>query len=1022
MNIAKYSLDNPKVIYFFLVVMLIGGILSFGSLGKKEDSPFVIKTAVLVTQYPGASPKEVEELITEPIEREIQSMRRVYKIKSDSYYGMSKISIELDPATPPDEMPQMWDELRRKVLNVQSQLPQGASVIKVSDDFGDVFGIYFALTADDGFSYHDLREWGQKLKTDLVTIEGVQKVALFGEQTEVVNIFISMSKLANSGINLNSVMQTIKSQNSLINTGEKKAGSIQLKVLAEGTYKNLTDIRNQLISTESGQQIRFGDIAVVEKGYLEPPSTLIRVNGKKAIGIGVSTAPDYDVVKAGESVRMRLAQIEQQIPVGIEMVTLYPEDRIAREANNGFILNLIESVVIVIFIILIVMGIRAGLLIGSSLIFCIGGTLLIMQFMGVGLNRTSLAAFIIAIGMLVDNAIVVTDNAQIAIKRGVRRRQALINGATIPQWGLLGATMIAVFSFLPLYLAQSSVAEMVKPLFIVLAVSLILSWVLALSQTTVFGNFILKEGDGENGKDPYDKPFYHKFGNFLRLLIRYKVVTLVVMIGLFMLSLVVMGLLPQNFFPNMDKPYLRADCFLPEGYSIRETEKDMGRIEDFLMRQDEVVNVSGTYGSSPLRYYLASTSFGPKPNFGNLLVEVKDKKYTTTVEARLNQYVRENFPNILIRSSLFKLSPAVEANIEFGFIGDNIDTLTMLTEQAMAVMRECDMATDVKNSWGNKVPVWEPVYSQERGQRLGITRQAVAYALKIATNGLALGDYREKDLFMPILLKEDNIKTSGIDNMRTLPVFSQSGYAVPLAQVVDSFAFNFNYNVIKRYNREKVMMAQCDSKRGANTMAAFTQIKNALEEKMVLPQGYRMKVFGEDESQAESNAAIEANLPLTFILMFIVLLFLFKTYRKPTIILLMVPLIFIGVVFGLVVTGKMLDFFALLGVLGLIGMNIKNAIVLVDQIGIEEEKGLPRLEAIIEATKSRIVPVSMASGTTILGMLPLLFDAMFGGMAACIMGGLLVASLLTIFVLPVTYSLLFRVKVTDVVPQMTNEE
>ncbi len=1022
MNIAKYSLDNPKVIYFFLVVMLIGGILSFGSLGKKEDSPFVIKTAVLVTQYPGASPKEVEELITEPIEREIQSMRRVYKIKSDSYYGMSKISIELDPATPPDEMPQMWDELRRKVLNVQSQLPQGASVIKVSDDFGDVFGIYFALTADDGFSYHDLREWGQKLKTDLVTIEGVQKVALFGEQTEVVNIFISMSKLANSGINLNSVMQTIKSQNSLINTGEKKTGSIQLKVLAEGTYKNLTDIRNQLISTESGQQIRFGDIAVVEKGYLEPPSTLIRVNGKKAIGIGVSTAPDYDVVKAGESVRMRLAQIEQQIPVGIEMVTLYPEDRIAREANNGFILNLIESVVIVIFIILIVMGIRAGLLIGSSLIFCIGGTLLIMQFMGVGLNRTSRAAFIIAMGMLVDNAIVVTDNAQIAIKRGVRRRQALINGATIPQWGLLGATMIAVFSFLPLYLAQSSVAEMVKPLFIVLAVSLILSWVLALSQTTVFGNFILKEGDGENGKDPYDKPFYHKFGNFLRLLIRYKVVTLVVMIGLFMLSLVVMGLLPQNFFPNMDKPYLRADCFLPEGYSIRETEKDMGRIEDFLMRQDEVVNVSGTYGSSPLRYYLASTSFGPKPNFGNLLVEVKDKKYTTTVEARLNQYVRENFPNILIRSSLFKLSPAVEANIEFGFIGDNIDTLTMLTEQAMAVMRECDMATDVKNSWGNKVPVWEPVYSQERGQRLGITRQAVAYALKIATNGLALGDYREKDLFMPILLKEDNIKTSGIDNMRTLPVFSQSGYAVPLAQVVDSFAFNFNYNVIKRYNREKVMMAQCDSKRGANTMAAFTQIKNALEEKMVLPQGYRMKVFGEDESQAESNAAIEANLPLTFILMFIVLLFLFKTYRKPTIILLMVPLIFIGVVFGLVVTGKMLDFFALLGVLGLIGMNIKNAIVLVDQIGIEEEKGLPRLEAIIEATKSRIVPVSMASGTTILGMLPLLFDAMFGGMAACIMGGLLVASLLTIFVLPVTYSLLFRVKVTDVVPQMTNEE
>ncbi len=1013
MNIAKYSLDNPKVIYFFLAVMLIGGVLSFGSLGKKEDSPFVIKTAVLITQYPGASPKEVEELITEPIEREIQSMRRVYKIKSDSYYGMSKINIELSPATPPEEMPQMWDELRRKVLNVQSQLPQGASTIKVSDDFGDVFGIYFSLTADEGFTYRDLRDWGQRLKTELVTIEGVQKVALFGEQTEVVNVFISMSKLANSGINLNNLMQTIKAQNSLINTGEKRAGSIQLKILAEGTYKNLTDIKNQLISTETGQQVRLGDIAMIEKGYLEPPGTLIRVNGKKAIGIGVSTAPDYDVVKAGEAVRLKLARLEEQMPVGIEMVTLYPEDQIAREANNGFILNLIESVFIVILIILLVMGVRAGLLIGSSLVFCIGGTLLIMQFMGVGLNRTSLAAFIIAMGMLVDNAIVVTDNAQVAIQRGVRRRQALIDGATVPQWGLLGATMIAVFSFLPLYLAQSSVAEMVKPLFIVLAVSLLLSWVLALTQTTVFGDFILKQGNGEACADPYDKPFYHKFGRLLRFLIRYKVTTLVVMIGLFMLSLVVMGALPQNFFPNMDKPYFRADCFLPEGYSIRETERDMGQIEDFLMQQEEVVNVSGTYGSSPLRYYLASTSFGPKSNFGNLLVEVKDKKYTAAVESRLNEYVRENYPNILIRSSLFKLSPAVEANIEFGFIGDNIDTLTMLTEKAMAVMRKCDMVTDIKNSWGNKVPIWEPVYSQERGQRLGITRQAVAYALKIATNGLPIGDYREKDLFMPILLKEDNIASSDIDNMRTLPVFSQSGYAVPLAQVVDSFAFNYNYNVVKRYNREKVMMAQCDSKRGANTMAAFSQMKRMVQDEVAVPQGYRIKIFGEDETQEESNSAIAANLPLTFILMFVVLLFLFRTYRKPTIILLMVPLIFIGVVFGLAVTGKMLDFFAILGVLGLIGMNIKNAIVLVDQIGIEEAKGTPRLEAIIEATKSRIVPVSMASGTTILGMLPLLFDAMFGGMAACIMGGLLVASLLTIFVLPVTYSLLFRVKVTD---------
>ena len=1010
MNIPKYSLDNPKVIYFFLAVLMIGGVMAFESLGKKEDSPFVIKSAVLITRYPGATPQEVEQLITEPIEREIQSMRRVYKIKSESYYGMSKINIELSPATPPDEMPQMWDELRRKVLNIQPQLPQGASVISVSDDFGDVFGIYFGLAATQGFSYHDLREWGQRIKTELVTVPGVQKVALYGEQTEVVNAFISMSKLANSGLNLNTVIQTIKSQNSLINTGEKRAGYIELKILAEGTYKDLNDIRNQLLVTETGQQIRLGDIAIIEKGYLDPPGSLMRVNGKRAIGIGVSTAPEKDVVKTGEQVRGKLDQLLPLMPVGIELITLYPEDQIAREANNGFILNLVESLAIVIFIILIVMGARAGMLIGSSLLFSIGGTLLVMQFIGVGLNRTSLAAFIIAMGMLVDNAIVVTDNAQIAIRRGMSRREALIRGATLPQWGLLGATLIAIFSFLPLYLAPSAVAEIVKPLFVVLAVSLGLSWILALTQTPVFGNFILKEKKDDTARDPYDTKFYNGFAKVLRKLIRYKIVTIVGVILLFVLSLVIMGLMPQNFFPNMDKPYFRADCFLPEGYSIRESEKMLSDIENYLMQQEEVVNVSTTLGGSPLRYYLASTSFGPKPNFGNILIEVKEKAYTAEVEERLNRYVRQNYPNMLVRSSLFKLSPAVEAAIEIGFIGENIDTLKNLTEQAMLIMQACPMVTDVRSSWGNMVPVWEPVYSQERGQRLGITRQAVAYALKIATNGLPLGDYREKDLFMPILLKEENYEAGNLDNMRTLPVFSATGSAVPLAQVVDRFDLNYNYNVIKRYNRERVMMAQCDPKRGANTKQAFRKVWEEVQ-KIEVPPGYRMKFFGEDESQVESNEALAANMPLTFILMFVVLLLLFRTYRKPIVILLMVPLIFIGVVFGLLVLGRMFDFFALLGLLGLVGMNIKNAIVLVDQIGIEQANGLAPLEAVIQATKSRIVPVTMASGTTILGMLPLLFDAMFGGMAAGIMGGLLVASLLTIIVLPVTYSLIFRISV-----------
>ena len=656
------------------------------------------------------------------------------------------------------------------------------------------------------------------------------------------------------------------------------------------------------------------------------------------------------------------------------------------------------------------MGMRAGVLIGSSLIFSIGGTLLIMSFLGVGLNRTSLAGFIIAMGMLVDNAIVVTDNAQIAIARGIDRRKALIDGATGPQWGLLGATFIAICSFLPLYLAPSSVAEIVKPLFVVLAISLGLSWVLALTQTTTFGNFILKAKAKDGDKDPYDKPFYHKFASILGTLIRKKALTLGSITALFILSLIVMGLMPQNFFPSLDKPYFRADVFYPDGYSIREVETEMKKVEAHLMQQPEVKRVSVTFGSTPLRYYLASTSVGPKPNFANILVEVTDSKYTKKQEENLDAYMKANYPNAITRTMLFKLSPAVDAAIEIGFIGNNTDTLVMLTNKALDIMHRDGELINVRNSWGNKIPVWHPVYSQERAQPLGISRHCMAQSIQIGTNGMTLGEYREGDQVLPVLLKDKTIDSFRINDLRTLPVFGTARETTTLEQVVSRFDFQYKFSNVKDYNRQMVMMAQADPRRGVNAIAAFNRIWKQVQKEIDVPEGYTMKYFGEQESQAESNAALAANLPLTFFLMFVTLLFLFRSYRKPIVILLMLPLIFIGIVLGLVVFGKSFDFFSILGLLGLIGMNIKNAIVLVDQIDTETAAGKAPREAVISATTTRIVPVAMASGTTILGMLPLLSDAMFGGMAATIMGGLLVASALTLFALPVAYCAIHKIK------------
>ena len=1011
MNLPVYSLENKKIIYFFLAIMLIGGIYSFFKLPKKEDSPFVIKQAVLVTQYPGATPQEVEKLITEPIEREIQSMSDVFQIKSESYFGMSKISIELQPTLAPDYMPVKWDELRRKVANIQPRLPSGASAINVSDDFGDVFGIYYALTADEGFTYDDMRDWAQKIKTELTPIQGVQKVYLFAEQTQVVNVRISVPKLANLGIDPNSIQQVLQTQNLLVNTGEIMTGTYQLRVRAEGTYKSIEDIRDQLIVTKGGGEVRLGDIATIERGYMDPPSNLMRVDGKRAIGIGVATGAKDDVVAVGDAVAEHLKEMEQLFPIGMELKTIYPENQIANEANNGFILNLIESLLIVIVIIFLVMGSRAGMLVGSSLLFSVGGTLLIMLIWGVGLNRTSLAAFIIAMGMLVDNAIVVTDNAQVGIKRGLSRYQALVDGATKPQWALLGATFIAVCSFLPMYLAPASVAEIVKPLFIVLGVSLGLSWILALTQTTTFGNFILKEAKPGESKDPYDTKLYHKFENVLGRLIKRRYLTLTSVVATLFLSLFIMSIMPQSFFPIMNKPYFRADLIFPEGYGIDDVERNVIKIEEYLKNNDKIKSYSFTLGGSPVRYYLASSSIGPKPNFANVLIETKDAKDAQSEENKFYEYMVANYPDILTRSALFALSPVPDAAIEIGFVVDNIDTLVALTQRAQEIARKNDMVMEVRNSWGNKVPVWKPLYSQEKGLRLGITRQQMAYSLRSATNGVPLGEYREGDVFMPILLKDADRDSMNLNDIKTLPVYSAKGRSVKVEQVIDDFSLDYEYSVVKRYNRQRYMMMQCEPKRGANTMAAFSQLWQDIQQEVQVPEGYKLQYFGEQSEQDKGNKAIAANIPLMFGLIYLTLLFLFpKYYRKPVLIMCMLPLIFIGVVLGLLVFGKSLDFFAMLGLLGLIGMNIKNAIVLVDEIGLQLDSGLAPVNAVIEATKTRIVPVTMASGTTILGMLPLLGDAMFAGMAATIMGGLFVSTILTIFVLPVTYCIFFKIK------------
>lgn len=1004
MSITDFSLRHRSIVWFVLALCIVGGVWAFVKMGKKEDSTFVIKTAVVSCEYPGATPLEVEQLITEPIGRELQSMRRVKKLTSESYYGLSRIMVELESGTPSRDIPQLWDELRRKVLNISSQLPAGAGTVYVNDDFGDVYGLYYGLVADDGFSWGEIRDWAQRIKRKLVPVEGVQKVALMGEQQPVINIYITRSTLTNFSISPESIEAMIAQQNSVVRTGDVLAGDERVIVLETGVYGSVEDIANQLLIAPDGRQFRLGDVARIEHGYVEPPQSLMSVDGERAVGIGISSDAEADVVRLGEKVREQLQLLQEEMPVGMEIVSLYPEDEIAREANLSFMLNLLESVAIVVLVIMLAMGLRSGVLIGSSLIFTIGGTMLCMYLMGEGINRTSLAGFIIAMGMLVDNAIVVTDNARHAIVAGVGARDAFLRGADAPKWGLLGATLIAIFSFLPLYLAPSSVAEIVKPLFVVIALSLILSWVMALTQVPLFGERMMLRSESTQQ--------VQRFGWFAPMLERVLSHRWMVVAGavvLFLGSVVVMGVMPQNFFPQLDKPYFRADVILPEGYDISATQSSMGQMSEWLRSQEEVVRVSSTVGATPLRYYLASGSVASRPNYGNLLVEVRHRRESERVRLRFNDYVERTFPDVWLRSSLFKLSPVPDATIEIGFVGENIDTLLRLTHQVEEIMWQMDEVTNVRNSWGNRVATWMPIYSQIKGQRIGVGRSRMAQWITLATEGYPLGSFRQGDEVMPILLRDDDLNFSNLTSLQSIPIFSQSGKVYSIEQASSRFDLDFRSGVIKRYNRQRVMKAQCDPCEGVNTIRALRRLQARVAEQVVVPRGYEMKLFGEQESQAESNAALGRYMPLAAVLIFIVLLLLFDNFRDPLIILLMTPLIFVGVVVGLLLTGNQFDFFSLLGLLGLVGMNVKNGVILLDAIRGLIGEGVAPYEAVVRAAQSRLLPVSLASVTTILALIPLLFDSLFASMAATIMGGLLVATILTMVVLPTAYVIAHRI-------------
>lgn len=1009
MKLVKYFLSKKPVTILLLVLVLAGGLLAYVKMGKLEDAPFTIKQALVLTPYPGASPLEVQSQVTDVLEESIQALGELYYLKTENRAGLSKITVYVKKETRADEMQQLWDKLRRKVNDVQSKLPEGAGPSVVNDDFGDVLGVFYGLTGS-GHSYRELEDEAKLIKNEILKVKDVAKVEIYGTQTPTIDISVSPSVMARSGITMADIARAFEAQNKVVDAGGIDVGSNRLRIESTGNFYSLDDIRNLTIVSRTGEHFRLADITRIEESYQTPASNLMRINGQPAVGIAISTVPTGNVVDMAAAVKESLQQMSGSMPEGFELVTLYDQGYESAVANQGFILNLIISVLTVVAILLFFIGFKNGLLIGSGLVFSIFATLIVMLCTDIALQRMSLAAIIIAMGMLVDNAIVVSDSALVNMQRGMRKRVAIMRACSSTALPLLAATVIAILTFLPIYFSPHITGELLSSLVIVIGVSLMFSWVFALTQTPFFiQEFVRRPRPEELKSALFDGKYYNMFRRSLHWVIKHRYATIACMVLLLVLSAWSFKFIPKVFVPALDKQYFTVDVWLPEGSNIDETGKLAEEMAAYIRTHGEAEMVSTFIGRTPPRYYLSNVAFGPQSNYTQLLVKCHTSEESRRLNAALQDSIRLKFPGPLIKVNKFELSPLTEAVIEARFLGPDPAVLDSLVGQAIEIMRRNPKVADARNEWGNMALMLRPVYDPVKAGELGITKAQMMQSVKSISDGVPVGIYRDNEKKVPVLLKSEGYDITDAASLGNFSVWNGERSA-PLSQVTERIETTWEFPQMRTYNRQLSMAAMCGVKPGHTMAEVHGEIRSEIEA-MPLPPGYTFFWDSQYKDQGEAMEAIAKYFPQAFLMLIVILVALFGNFRQPIIILCILPLSLIGVAIGMLLTGFDFGFFPIAGWLGLLGMIIKNVIVLIDEINIQRREGVPAYTAVIESTVSRTRPVLMAATTTILGMVPLLFDIAFGGMAATIIFGLTFATLLTLFVTPALYILFYRIKI-----------
>jgi multidrug efflux pump subunit AcrB len=1011
MNLTAFSLRNRTLIIVLTLVTVYAGMKAFNGLPRLEDPEFTIKEALVVTPYPGATAFEVEEEVSDELELAIQKLGKIKKIESRNVPGKSTITVEMRSTVPGEALPQVWDELRRKVGDAQSNLPPGAGPSLVIDDYSDVYGVFLALHGDE-YSYRELYDYAKLLRRELVLVKDVAKVELFGVLPEVVYIEFDRERLSQIGISSEDIGQQLVAEGIVTDSGYVNVGEEYVRIHPDSLIHASQDLGDILISKGDQSQVRLRDIAEIKRGYQDPATNKLHFDGHRAIGLGVSTEKGGNVVTMGEGIKSRLGELEAQTPLGMELEVIYMQSDMVTTAIDAFLVNLVEAVAIVIVVLLLFMGLRSGLIIGFVLVLTIAGTFIFMGPAGVALERISLGALIIALGMLVDNAIVIIDGMLVRINAGMDPEEAAKEVAEQTSAPLLGATAVAIIAFAAIGLSPDSTGEFCSSLFTVIGISLSLSWVTAMTITPLLGIWFLKapKPSAKNEtKDAYDNAFYRGYKRFLATCIRFRWVTVTVVLIVFGVSVYGFQFTDKSFFPASTTPKFRVDVFWPLGTHIDETERRVSELEKGLAELEGVTHVASAIGQGPLRFILTFTPEKTHTGYAQFLVDIED--YTTLARdiARAEEYLKAQAPDAVVFGRTFDLGPSKPGKIEARLVGPNPDVLRDLERQALAIFRKDPDTKGSRGRWYERVKVVRPRLSEEQADAHGITTRMVAEAIQAGFEGKATGVYREEDEVIPVLFRAPPPERLTVDSLSQIPIWSPVAQRyIPVANVVTGLETKWTDEVVERRNRKRTLTVVTDpTKESAPTL--WGRLAPQIEA-LPFPPGYYVEWGGEYESQTQAQEALFAPIPIFVGIMVLIVIALFNAIRQPLVIWLAVPLALIGVTAGLLLTSQPFGFMALLGFLSLSGMLIKNAIVLVDEIDLQIREGKPTYDAILDSGVSRLRPVAMAAATTILGMIPLFTDAFYIAMAVTIVGGLAVATVLTMIVVPVFYAIFFKAK------------